>query len=81
VILAAFGVDPTSPCLTQVHHINQVRHDNRLENLEWIAPGGFDVTCRTPETQPEQEDVRREEVEARARQAGIRRRGERGRGR
>jgi hypothetical protein len=38
VLLAAFGVEPPSPRHTQVHHINQVRHDNRLENLEWITP-------------------------------------------
>jgi hypothetical protein len=38
VQMAAFGVEPSSPCQTQVHHINQVRHDNRLENLEWITP-------------------------------------------
>jgi hypothetical protein len=40
VQMAAFGVEPPSPRHTQVHHINQVRHDNRLENLAWSTPGG-----------------------------------------
>jgi hypothetical protein len=58
VILAAFGVEPSSPCQTQVHHINKVRHYNGRSGLRG--------------QQPEQEDERREEVQACPRQAGIR---------